>query len=76
MKALQQLEQLMSPERSYKNYRETMGLLSTTTPRVPFLGVYLTDATFIEEGNTGMFPRTQPTTQRSLCLRQMSQRMA
>ncbi|KAL6061251.1 Ras guanine nucleotide exchange factor domain-containing protein [Balamuthia mandrillaris] len=43
------VESLMNPERSYFNYREE--LHRSPTPLMPFLGVYLTDLTFIEDGN-------------------------
>ncbi|KAJ5077753.1 ras guanine nucleotide exchange factor i-related [Anaeramoeba ignava] len=45
---LQDLDTLMSTESSYKVYRET---LSKSAICVPYLGVFLTDLTFIEEGN-------------------------
>jgi len=42
-------QQLFSSEGSYKNYREAVK--NSTPPAIPFLGVYLTDLTFIDEGN-------------------------
>ncbi|KAJ3442833.1 ras guanine nucleotide exchange factor i-related [Anaeramoeba flamelloides] len=39
----------MSADQSYKNYRQT--LHGANPPCVPYLGVYLTDLTFIEDGN-------------------------
>eukprot|EP01089_Gocevia_fonbrunei_P011722 TRINITY_DN2562_c0_g1_i1.p1 TRINITY_DN2562_c0_g1~~TRINITY_DN2562_c0_g1_i1.p1 ORF type:complete len:410 (+),score=47.39 TRINITY_DN2562_c0_g1_i1:1-1230(+) len=51
-KALQtfnKLEQLMHPKSSFKSYREY--LHSQSTPCLPYLGTYLTDLTFIEDGN-------------------------
>lgn len=44
------LENLMAEEKSFKNYR---ALLHTINPPcIPFLGVYLTDLTMIESGNS------------------------
>ncbi|KAJ3443426.1 ras guanine nucleotide exchange factor i-related [Anaeramoeba flamelloides] len=51
-KTLEQLssfKQLMSSSSSYKLYRETLNTLNP--PCIPYLGIYLTDLTFIEEGN-------------------------
>src|SRR3990167_1564786 len=42
-------ERLMNHKSSYRTYRST--LHSSSTPIIPFLGVYLTDLTFIEDGN-------------------------
>jgi len=44
------LERVMNPQKNYAQYREN--LHSVNPPCVPFLGVYLTDLTFIEDGNT------------------------
>ncbi|KAN0023643.1 hypothetical protein ACTFIV_008030 [Dictyostelium citrinum] len=46
---LENLEKEMSCEGSYKNYRDK--LKNSDPPVVPYIGVYLTDLTFIEEGN-------------------------
>jgi hypothetical protein len=46
---LKQLESVMSHESSYKNYRAA--LKPASPPAVPYLGTFLTDITFIEEGN-------------------------
>jgi son of sevenless-like protein len=51
-KALEEYELLlkkMSADRSYSAYREH--ILSCTPPCTPYLGVYLTDLTFVEDGN-------------------------
>eukprot|EP00005_Dracoamoeba_jomungandri_P009672 CAMPEP_0174270590 /NCGR_PEP_ID=MMETSP0439-20130205/44986_1 /TAXON_ID=0 /ORGANISM="Stereomyxa ramosa, Strain Chinc5" /LENGTH=1494 /DNA_ID=CAMNT_0015360015 /DNA_START=51 /DNA_END=4535 /DNA_ORIENTATION=- len=48
-KLFQELHNLTSHSQSYKRYRES--LLTATLPVVPYLGVYLTDLTFIEDGN-------------------------
>jgi len=44
------LERVINPQKNYAQYREN--LHSVNPPCVPFLGVYLTDLTFIEDGNT------------------------
>ncbi|KAI8924487.1 ras guanine nucleotide exchange factor domain-containing protein [Entophlyctis helioformis] len=44
-----QLRDIMSPTRNFSNYRTA--LRSVNPPCVPFLGCYLTDLTFIADGN-------------------------
>ncbi len=39
----------MAPERNYKRYRQR--LVESDPPAVPFLGLLLSDLTFLEEGN-------------------------
>eukprot|EP01090_Pellita_catalonica_P007974 TRINITY_DN1859_c0_g1_i1.p1 TRINITY_DN1859_c0_g1~~TRINITY_DN1859_c0_g1_i1.p1 ORF type:complete len:1124 (-),score=199.38 TRINITY_DN1859_c0_g1_i1:97-3090(-) len=46
------LEELMRPSASFKNYREY--LHGQELPCVPYLGTYLKDITFIEDGNPDM----------------------
>jgi hypothetical protein len=48
--SLQELEQLMSMEGSFKNYREAVKNTSNLAV-VPYIGVILKDLTFIEDGN-------------------------
>lgn len=48
-KVMKELEELMSPQRSFHNYRTA--LRACKPPAVPYLGVYLQDLTFIEDGN-------------------------
>lgn len=43
------LMEKMSSKSSYKEYRELLKRVSP--PKIPYLGVYLTDLTFIEDGN-------------------------
>jgi len=43
------MTKLMSNESNYKNYRER--LRGSNPPVVPYLGMYLTDLIFIENGN-------------------------
>jgi len=47
---LLELEELMSMENSYKNYRQA--LREAKPPCIPHIGVYMTDLTFIDEGNS------------------------
>lgn len=46
----------MSPKGQYANYRKA--LKAITLPVIPFLGVYLTDLTFIELANPDFIPDT------------------
>jgi len=46
---LDQLKKLMDRNKNFSNYREQ--LHSVNPPCVPYLGIYLTDLTFIEDGN-------------------------
>jgi len=46
---LAELEEVMSMESSFGNYRAA--LASASPPCIPFIGVYLTDLTFINDGN-------------------------
>jgi len=45
----QTLESVMDPTGSFKNFRKA--LQQSKLPTMPYLGVYLTDLTFIEDGN-------------------------
>lgn len=49
LETLERLETLMSPEGSYKAYRET--LASINPPCIPFIAVHLSDLVFMEDGN-------------------------
>lgn len=49
-----EVAELVSPKGQYGNYRKVLKELSP--PAIPFLGVYLTDLTFIELGNPGFIP--------------------
>lgn len=53
--AYHDLAELVSPKGQYGNYRKVLKELSP--PAIPFLGVYLTDLTFIELGNPSKFSR-------------------
>ncbi|KAL4893715.1 ras guanine nucleotide exchange factor domain-containing protein [Aspergillus ambiguus] len=45
---LQEMRDLMASDKNFARYRET--LRQTNPPCVPFLGIYLTDLTFIDDG--------------------------
>jgi len=45
----QKLQELFDPQKSYKNLREHV--VSVNPPCIPYLGMYLTDLTFINDGN-------------------------
>ncbi|ELR16435.1 nucleotide exchange factor RasGEF, putative, partial [Acanthamoeba castellanii str. Neff] len=49
LSSFQKMETLMHPQSAFKNYRES--LHEASPPCIPYLGVYLTDLTFIEDGN-------------------------
>ncbi|RKP13932.1 ras guanine nucleotide exchange factor domain-containing protein [Piptocephalis cylindrospora] len=57
MMTLEGLKALMATSRNFGSYREI--LHSVNPPCVPFVGVYLTDLTFIEDGNPDVL-RDQP----------------
>lgn len=48
-RVLGDLSKIMSNEQAFRLYRET--LVRADPPCIPYLGVYLTDLTFIEDGN-------------------------
>lgn len=50
LQLFENMRTLLAPTRNFTKYRETLRKLNP--PCVPFLGVYLTDLTFIEDGNT------------------------
>jgi len=47
---LENLKNLMDPQQSWKDYRTTLKEIHES-PAIPYIGVYLTDLTFIEDGN-------------------------
>ncbi|KAK9472304.1 ras guanine nucleotide exchange factor domain-containing protein [Dipodascopsis tothii] len=49
---LDNLNALMNSSRNFRDYRDMLKFVNP--PCVPFFGVYLTDLTFIEDGNTDM----------------------
>jgi len=52
-KVLEDMRVLTNPEKSWANYRRTIH--EVNPPCVPFIGVYQTDLTFIEDGNPDKF---------------------
>ena len=52
-KAFEEIQTNMSHEHSYKLYRTKLHTIDP--PLVPYMGMYLTDMVFIEEGNKGTF---------------------
>ena len=53
---LQTLTDLVAPKSQYANYRKVLKELKP--PAIPFLGVYLTDLTFIDLGNPDYLPES------------------
>lgn len=51
MQAYESMQTLLSPVSNYKALREATMQVPGTDPLVPYLGTYLGDLTFIEEGN-------------------------
>eukprot|EP01097_Dermamoeba_algensis_P010637 TRINITY_DN7938_c0_g1_i1.p1 TRINITY_DN7938_c0_g1~~TRINITY_DN7938_c0_g1_i1.p1 ORF type:complete len:149 (+),score=34.21 TRINITY_DN7938_c0_g1_i1:91-537(+) len=49
MASLISVEKMMNSEGNYRSYRKT--LKAAKVPVIPYLGVYLTDLTFIDDGN-------------------------
>ena len=49
LRIVKDIERLMNHKSSYRSYRST--LHSAKIPLVPFIGIYLTDLTFTEDGN-------------------------
>lgn len=49
---LKKLEELMSMQSSFKTYRKMIA--DSMPPAIPYIGVYLTDLTFINDGNPDM----------------------
>ncbi|KAI9324097.1 ras guanine nucleotide exchange factor domain-containing protein [Zopfochytrium polystomum] len=56
MQALELLRETMDSTKNFSRYRET--LHSVNPPCVPFLGFYLTDLTFIEDGSPNFLKQT------------------
>ncbi|KAI8905244.1 hypothetical protein DFJ77DRAFT_443742 [Powellomyces hirtus] len=49
LKKLNEMERLMTAEGSYRNYRSH--IKTVTRPCIPYIGVYLIDLTYMEDGN-------------------------
>lgn len=54
---LAQIRKLMGHEKNFIEYREIIH--SINPPCIPFLGIYLQDLTFIEDGNSNYLKKTQ-----------------
>ena len=54
---LETMRELISTTKNFANYRET--LHAATPPCIPFLGVYLTDLIFIEDGIASLVKNTE-----------------
>eukprot|EP00004_Rigifila_ramosa_P007499 TRINITY_DN1849_c0_g1_i3.p1 TRINITY_DN1849_c0_g1~~TRINITY_DN1849_c0_g1_i3.p1 ORF type:complete len:1081 (+),score=249.42 TRINITY_DN1849_c0_g1_i3:2-3244(+) len=50
LQIFEQMQELMNGNQSYRNFRAALHLANP--PCIPYLGMYLTDLTFIEDGNT------------------------
>ncbi|KAL1924796.1 uncharacterized protein VTP21DRAFT_4450 [Calcarisporiella thermophila] len=57
MQTLSQLKKLMNSMKNFAEYREVLRM--SEPPCVPFLGVYLTDLTFIDDGNSNYIKRSR-----------------
>lgn len=57
LQALEALREVMNPSRNYSNYR--VAISQASPPITPFVGTYLTDLVFIDEGNPD-FLREEP----------------
>jgi RasGEF domain len=55
-KKYQEMGELMTRDENFKRFREH--LHNVDPPCIPYLGVYLTDLTFIEEGNKDFINET------------------
>ncbi|KAF7723367.1 hypothetical protein EC973_002066 [Apophysomyces ossiformis] len=53
---LNQIRKLMGANRNFTEYREMIH--SVNPPCIPFLGIYLQDLTFIEDGNSDYLPKS------------------
>lgn len=56
MELCKELQDLVSPKFQYANYRKI--LKEMTIPAIPFLGVFLTDLTFLDLGNQDFLPES------------------
>jgi len=57
IQVFENLISLMDGDQNFLNYRQT--LKKSTTPVVPYLGVYLTDLVFLDDGNEDLIPGTK-----------------
>eukprot|EP01133_Synstelium_polycarpum_P014228 gene14228-16787_t len=45
------LDRLMSPDNNFRNYRKHLGMVLPNEPCIPYLGLFLTDYTYLDESN-------------------------
>ncbi|GAO45812.1 ras GEF [Saitoella complicata NRRL Y-17804] len=57
LQTLESLNKVMNSTKNFSEYREMLHVVNP--PCVPFLGVYLTDLTFIEDGNPNMLKKSE-----------------
>lgn len=57
LQILSQIRKLMGANRNFTEYREIIH--SVNPPCIPFLGIYLQDLTFIEDGNPDCLRKTK-----------------
>ncbi|KAK5576708.1 hypothetical protein RB653_007852 [Dictyostelium firmibasis] len=57
IQSLQSLQKLLSPAENFKNYRERISKCGSCC--IPYIGLYLSDLTFIHEGNPDYYQQTQ-----------------
>jgi len=69
--ALAEIEELMTSQGSYRSYREAMA--TANPPLIPYMGVHLSDLTFIEEGNPDKMGNLINFSKRKLVSKQISQ---
>ena len=50
-KILTELQEIMNYQGNYKNYRKILNDIPENTPALPYIGIFLTDLTFIYDGN-------------------------
>jgi len=50
-KTKKELESIMSSDSNFREYRARLSTISSDTPMIPYLGVYLTDLTFVDENS-------------------------
>ena len=71
VQAMTSMESEMSPQHSSKAYRSA--LASSAPPVVPYLGIHLSDLTFIDEGNNDLLNGLINVNKRILCYRVISE---
>ncbi|KAM9986321.1 hypothetical protein ACTFIY_010750 [Dictyostelium cf. discoideum] len=57
IQSLQSLQKLLSPQENFKNYRERISKCGSCC--IPYIGLYLSDLTFIHEGNPDYYQQSK-----------------